>query len=376
MLERLPALALSERAQVRRRAGQEMVPMRGVPMLPMPPHVVDVVSRAAPEVFPRDSRGSITLKTAVAEHLQEKFALAVNPDRELLVTHGAQHGLSVALRALLVPGDEVLIPAPSYFFDGTVRLAGAVPRYVPSAESDGWGLPLDQLKAAISPRTRAILLCNPNNPTGTVPTREELNVVLDLARRHGLYVFADESYERYVHEGPGYVPQMSLVDSYDRLVTLTSLSKNYAFTSWRVGYIHAKADLIDIIHAALEWDAINVGDIPQLAAAAAISGPQDWLDREFSTFRARRDLLLEGVAAAGLTVVTPGAGVFAFVNFSPLGVTGFELEEALLDAGITALSGDSFFGPGSCARVLYGGTAPSLVQLGRQLKVLANRESA
>ncbi|RZK82652.1 MAG: pyridoxal phosphate-dependent aminotransferase [Rhodococcus sp. (in: high G+C Gram-positive bacteria)] len=307
MLERLPALALSDRAQVRRRAGQEMVPMRGVPMLPMPPHVVDVVSRATPEVFPRDSRGSLIFKTAVAEHLREEFALAVNPDRELLVTHGAQHGLSVALRALLVPGDEVLIPAPSYFFDGTVRLAGAVPRYVPSVESDGWRLPLDQMEAAISPRT---------------------------------------------------------------------LSKNYAFTSWRVGYIHAKADLIDIIHAALEWDAINIGDIPQLAAAAAISGPQDWLDREFSTFRTRRDLLLEGVTAAGLTVVTPQAGIFAFVNFSPLGVTGVELEESLLDAGITALSGDRFFGPGSCARVLYGGTAPSLVQLGRQLKVLAHRVSA
>ncbi|MDF3310871.1 pyridoxal phosphate-dependent aminotransferase [Rhodococcus sp. T2V] len=376
MLERLPALALSERAQVRRRAGQAMVPMRGVPMLPMPPHVVDVVSRAAPDVFPRDSRGSITLKTAIAEHLQEKFDLVVNPERELLVTHGAQHGLSVALRALLVPGDEILIPAPSYFFDGTVRLAGAVPRYVPSAESDGWRLPLDQLEAAISPRVRAILLCNPNNPTGTVPTREELTVVLELARRHNLYVFADESYERYVHEGPGYVPQMSLADGYDRLVTLTSLSKNYAFTSWRVGYIHAKADLIDIIHAALEWDAINIGDIPQLAAAAAISGPQEWLDREFCTFRARRDLLLEGVAAAGLTVATPQAGIFAFVNFSPVGVVGIDLEERLLDVGITALSGDRFFGPGSCARVLYGGTEPSLAQLGRQLKVLAHGTSA
>lgn len=373
MLDRLPALELSERAHIRRLSGQVMVPMRGVPMLPMPPHVVDVVARAAPDVFARESRGSLKLKAAIADHLLEKFDLVINPERELLVTHGAQHGLSVALRALLSPGDEILIPSPTYFFDGTVRLSGALPRYVVASESTGWRLPLDDMKAAVSPRTRAILLCNPNNPTGTVPTRQELLAVLELARQHDLYVFADESYERYVHDGPGYVPQMSLVDGYDRLVTLTSLSKNYAFTSWRVGYIHADATLIDVIHAALEWDSINIGDIPQLAAAAAISGPQHWLDVEFSTFRERRDLLLAGVAAAGFSAVTPEAGIFAFVDFSALGLTGLDLEDALLDAGITALSGDRFFGPGSHARVLYGGTAPSLVQLGRQLKKLTDR---
>lgn len=376
MLERLPALVLSERALARRRAGEEMVAMRGVPMLAMPQHVVDVVSRAVPDVFPRDSRGSLTLKNAIARHLQDDFDLVVNPERELLITHGAQHGLSVALRALLQPGEEILIPSPSYFFDGTVRLAGAVPRYVRSEEEEAWCLPLDRLHAAISAGTRAILLCNPNNPTGAVATREELMAVLDLASRHGLYVFADESYERYVHEGPGYVPQMALADLYDRLITVTSLSKNYAFTSWRVGYIHARPDLIDTIHAALEWDAINIGDIPQLAAAAAISGPQEWLDIEFSTFRARRDILLEGVTAAGYTAVVPQAGIFAFVNLSSLGVGGFELENELLTVGLTALSGDRFFGPSTHARLLYGGTESSLAHLNRQLKVLAERHIA
>lgn len=371
MLERLPALVLSERADDARRAGREMVSLRGVPMLPMPPHVVDAVARAAPEVFPRDSRGSMVLKSAVAEHLRANFALDVNPERELLVTYGAQHGLSVVMRALLEPGDEVLIPAPSYFFDGTVRLAGAVPRYVQSAESDSWRLPLGRLAAAITPRTRVILLCNPNNPTGNVPTRDELVATLELANQHGLYVVSDESYERYVHDGPGYVPQMSLVGHYDRLVTLTSLSKNYAFTSWRVGYVHAKPDLVDRIHIALEWDAINVADIPQLAAAAAISGPQDWLDAEFCTFRARRDLLCAAVSAAGFTVVTPAAGVFALVNLSRLGVQAAALEDRLLDVGITALSGHRFLGPGTHSRILYGGSESGLEHLGRQLTMLA-----
>lgn len=372
-VERLPALELSERAQTRRHDGAVVVPMRGVPMLPMPPHVIEAVSRAAGNVFPRVSRGSAELKNVIAEHLQAKFELVVNPDRELLITHGAQHGMSVALRALLTHGDEVLIPAPSYFFDGTVRLAGAIPKYVASREAGNWRLPIAELDAAVGPRTRAIILCNPNNPTGTVPTHEELTAVIAIAERHGLYVFSDESYERYVHEGPGYVPQMSLAHQYDKLVTLTSLSKNYAFTSWRIGYVHARMEHIDRIHSALEWDTINVGDIPQIAASAAISGPQDWLDAEFSTFRTRRDLLLKGVSAAGFTAVAPEAGIFAFVNFAGVYNADFRLEETLLDAGITALSGDRFFGPPHCARVLYGGTEASLIQLSRHLQLLADR---
>lgn len=373
MIERLPALELSERADALRRGGAEIVPIRGVPMLRMPQHVTEAVARAAAEIFPRQSRGSTDLKTAISRHLREDFGLNVDPDNELLITHGAQHGMSVVLRALLDPGDEVLIPAPSYFFDGTVRLAGAVPRYVMAEESENWSLPMAQLEASITPRCKAIILCNPNNPTGSVPSKQELLAVLGLAARRGLYVISDESYERYVHGGPGYVPQMSLTDTYSRLVTVTSLSKNYAFTSWRIGYVHAPSETLKLIHRALEWDAINVGDIPQIAATAAISGPQEWLDAEFSTLRKRRDLLLDHVAAAGFHASVPMAGVFAFVSFEKLGVRGPELEDMLLSAGIAALSGDRFCGPGTHARLLYGGTEENLHQLGRHLKMLADR---
>jgi aspartate/methionine/tyrosine aminotransferase len=373
MLERLPALELAERAEALRCGGADIVPIRGVPMLRMPEHVTDAVARAAAEVFPRQSRGSTDLKAAISQHLHGDFGLNVDPDTDLLITHGAQHGMSVVLRALLNRGDEVLIPAPSYFFDGTVRLAGAVPRYVLAEESENWSLPLDQLQASITPRSKAIILCNPNNPTGSVPARQELLAVLGLAARHGLYVISDESYERYVHGGPGYVPQMSLTDAYSRLITVTSLSKNYAFTSWRIGYVHAPSEILKLIHRALEWDAINVGDIPQIAATAAISGPQEWLDAEFSTLRKRRDLLLDHVAAAGFYAAIPMAGVFAFVNLEKLGVHGPELEDMLLSAGITALGGDRFYGPGTHARLLYGGTEENLGKLGHHLQMLADR---
>lgn len=361
-MERLPALALAERARER-----PVVPMSGVPVLPMPEHVLAAVREAATRPLPRQSRGWPELRRVVAAHLGREFGLAVDPDRELLVTHGAQHGMSVVLRALLSPGDEVVIPAPTYFFDGMVRMAGARPVYVPGRPDDGWATDPGAVRAAVTPATRAILLCNPVNPTGHTPPRQELSDLLALAAEHGLLVLADESYARYVHSGPGYTPQQSLRDVWPELVTVTSLSKNYAFSQWRVGYVHAPHRLLDRIHRAFEWDAINVGDVPQAAACAVLTGPQGWLDVVYSTFRHRRDVLAAAVEAAGFPVVRPDAGIFLFPDFTALGVRGRELEETLLCKGITGIAGDAFHGPAGHARLLYGGAEADLVEVGKRL---------
>ncbi|MFJ1997761.1 pyridoxal phosphate-dependent aminotransferase [Streptomyces asiaticus] len=369
-LERLPALELADRARTAPPHHVAMVPFRGVPMLPMPEHVVEAARTAAGEMFPRNSRGSEGLRQAIASRLEAAYGLAVDPGRELLITHGAQHGMSVALRALLSPGDDVVIPAPSYFFDGMIRLAGARPVYVPSDEGRGWDHVPAAVEAAITPATRALLICNPNNPTGYVPSRERLCQLLDIAARHGLIVFSDESYERYVWDGPGYVPQMLLRDHHPDLVTVTSLSKNYAFTSWRVGYVHAPAHLLKPIHHAFEWDAINVGDVAQAAAHAVMTGPQHWIEQEFATMRTRRDILRDGLESAGLASVRPDAGVFVFVDCAPLGFRGRRLERLLLDHGMTAIAGDAFAGPDTHVRMVYGGSAADLEEVGRRLEEL------
>ncbi|PXY25815.1 aspartate aminotransferase [Prauserella coralliicola] len=357
MLDRLPALALADRALDL----PNPVELAGVPVLPMPDHVVEAVRRVAGKAFPRISRGSPTLRAALGA------AVHADPD-ELLVTHGAQHGMSVALRALLTPGDEVLVPTPTYFFDGMVKMAGAHPVHVPTRAADGWAADPDALGAAVTPATRALLLCNPNNPTGHTPTREQLGALADFAGRHGLIVFSDESYERYVHDGPGYVPLQALRDRHPDLVTVTSLSKNYAFSHWRVGYVHAPRPLLDQIHAAFEWDSINVGEIPQVAAEAAVTGPQDWLDHAFARLRGNRDLLVRVLGEQGVPVVPPTSGIFALADLSVLG-KGRALEDRLLARGITALAGDAFGGPADHARLLYGGPESGLRELGRRIRV-------
>ncbi|MFI5610246.1 pyridoxal phosphate-dependent aminotransferase [Amycolatopsis sp. NPDC051903] len=368
-MERLPALALAERARAR-----SAVPLPGVPALPMPGHVLDAVREVAGRVLPRQSRGWPELRRILAAHLGDRFGLVVDPDREVLVTHGAQQGMSVVLRALLAPGDEVVVPAPTYFFDGVVRMAGARPVYVPSRPDHSWATDLAALRAAVTPATRAILLCNPVNPTGHTPARDELSAILALAAERGLLVVSDESYARYVHSGPGYTPQQCLREEWPDLVTVTSLSKNYAFTPWRIGYVHAPAHLLERVHRAFEWDAINVGDAPQAAACAVLTGPQDWLDVVFSTFRRRRDLLCDAIEAAGLSVVRPSAGIFVFPDFSVLGLRGRDLEEALLRHGVPGIAGDAFQGPAAHARLLYGGTEADLAEAGQQLAALVRDE--
>ncbi|CCQ14452.1 putative uncharacterized protein [Rhodococcus sp. AW25M09] len=368
---RLSALAFSERVKARIDRGEDLVPVRGVPVLPMPQHVVDAVSVAAAQPHARATRGTPALREAIAHTLRSTHSMTVDPESEVLVTHGAQHGMSVALRALVAPGDSVIVPTPTYFFDGMLRSAGAQPKYVATSSSDGWSIDPAAIRDAIDGTTRAILLCNPNNPTGNTPTVEVLRAIVDIAEQHDLYVLSDESYERYVHSGPGYVPLRSLADSTtpatDRIVTVTSLSKNYAFTNWRVGYVHAAAPTLTKIHSAFEWDAIDVGSVPQAAAVAVLSGPQDWLEVEFATMKQRRDELVRAVARFAVPAATPDAGVFLLADLSASGLTGRELEESLLDHGITALSGDGFHAPAGHVRLLYGADIDSVSALGERV---------
>jgi aspartate/methionine/tyrosine aminotransferase len=365
---RLPALEIAERAAALRARGGEVLNIIGVPVLPMPPHVVAAAADAAPRAFPRQSRGWPELRRALSGHLRDVLAVTADPDTELLITHGAQHGMSLALRALLAAGDEVVVPAPTYFYDGTLRSARLTPVYVATSPGTGWALDPDALRRHVTRATRAILLCNPNNPTGNVPTAAELAAIVDLAREHNLLVFSDESYERYVHEG-AYTPIAAFGHVHDQLVTVTSMSKNYAFTNWRIGYLHAPAGLTGRIHETLEWDSINVGDVPQAAAVAALEGPQEWILGPLSSLKERRDILHAALSGAGVPAVLPPAGVFLFADLAGSGLAGRDLESALLAEGIPAVAGDAFSGYGShgnYARLMYGSAPDVVAETGRR----------
>ncbi len=205
----------------------------GAPILPMPEHVRRSVAEAMNCPDSRDTRGLPELRAAIAEELSREHGLRVDPERRLLITHGAMQGLSIVLRTVLAPGDEVIVPTPTFFFDGAIRESGAIPAYVPSRESEGWALDPARFEAAITARSRAVLLCNPNNPTGYLPDAATLAAVVDLVARHGLLILCDESWQHFTYDGRRYQPVETFADRWPHIVTITSLSKYYALASWR-----------------------------------------------------------------------------------------------------------------------------------------------
>lgn len=371
-LGRLPALDLAERAAAH---GTDVVPMPGAPVIPMPDHVVEAARAAAAEAMGRETRGEPTLRHALAAMLHERQGVDVDPDRELLVTHGASHAISVVLGALLSPGDQVLVPTPTYFFDGPIVRGGGEPLHVSSDATSGWAWDFDAIAAAITSQVRVILVCNPVNPTGRLHTADEIDELVALARCHDLTIVADESFSDYVFEGV-HIPFSSRRPDHDRIISIQSLSKNYAFASWRIGYVQAAASLLNRIHACFEWDAINVGPVPQAAATAALTGDRRWLDQHLEGYRAKRDLLVRLVRAAGFDTVVPEAGASLLADFSALGLQGRRLEDHLLAHGVAAIAGDAFRGPPASARLLFGGTPSQLQELGRRLANLGAAPSS
>jgi len=281
----------------------------------MPEHVRRAVVQAMDQPDPRDSRGLPELRQAIAAELRQERGLSVDPERRLLITHGAMHGLSLVLRTVLAPGDEVIVPTPTFFFDGAIREAGAAPVFVPSRERDGWALDPARLEAAVTSRTRALLLCNPNNPTGYLPDVATVAAVVEIAARHGLLVISDDSWQHFTYDGNRYHPVEASADRWPHVVTVMSLSKYYALASWRVGYILAQPAIIDALERRLQWDSVCCGIVPQRAATAALTGPRDWLDQALSTYQGKRDLVCDGIAASGLTApARPQAGAFLLVD--------------------------------------------------------------
>ena len=255
------------------------------------------------------------------------------------MTHGAMQAVNVLLRALLRHGGNVVIPTPNFFFDGAIRLAGGEPVHVPSTERMGWAWDLDGIANAVDSQTRAILFSNPTNPTGYLPTAEELDAVIELGRAREALVISDESYDRLVYSDGTFTSILGR-DRTDNVVLIRSLSKGYAMANWRVGYIVADPSVIDACLVVFEWESLHCGYVAQRVAAAAIQGPQEWLDEAFLSYQPKRDLVFEAVADnPWLACLRPPSTPFLFVDVSRLPAAGGSPVELMLAAGVPTVPG-------------------------------------
>lgn len=294
---------------------------QGFPDTDGPAEIAEAAVRAI-----RDGRGNQyppgpgipELRQAVAAHQQRFYGLSYDPDTEVLVTAGATEAIAAALLALLEPGDEVIALEPFYdSYAACIAMAGAV-RVPLTLRAPHFRPDLDALRDAVTPRTRLLLLNTPHNPTGTVLTREELTAIAELAVERDLLVVTDEVYEHLVFEG-GHTPLASLPGMRERTVTISSAGKTFSFTGWKVGWVTGTQELVTAVRSAKQFlTYVNAGPF-QYAIAEALRLPDAYFDDFRADLRRKRDLLGDGLRAAGFEVYQPQGTYFITTDISPFG---------------------------------------------------------
>jgi N-succinyldiaminopimelate aminotransferase len=288
--------------------------------------------------------GVPALRQAIARHQQRHYGIELDPDREIVVTTGATEGVAAALLGLVDPGDEVVVLEPYYdSYVAMIQMVGAVRRPVTLAAPE-FRLRGDDLRAAIGPRTRFILLNSPHNPAGTVLTRPELQVVADVATEHDLTVITDEVYEHLTFDDHEHVPISTLPGMWERTLSLSSAGKSYSVTGWKVGWATGPAELVSALLSAKQWLTFTSGAPLQPAIAVALDEEPAWPRALARDLLARRDLLCDGLASLGLDVRRPEGTYFALTDISSLGwQDGMEFCLALPErAGVVAIPTQPF----------------------------------
>ncbi|MFC8600920.1 pyridoxal phosphate-dependent aminotransferase, partial [Streptomyces olivaceus] len=291
------------------------------------------------------------LRTAVAAHQLRRYGLSFDPDTEVLVTAGATEAIAAALLALLEPGDEVVALEPYYdSYAACIAMAGGtrVPVTLRPGTADGepaFRLDLDELRDAVTDRTRLLLLNTPHNPTGTVLTRDELAAVAELAVERDLLVVTDEVYEHLVFGTAEHVPIATFPGMRERTVTIGSAGKTYAFTGWKVGWVTAAPALLTAVRSAKQYLTYVASGPFQYAVAEALALPDSYLTAYRQDMEAKRDLLAAGLAEAGFGVYRPAGTYFVTTDIRPLGESdGFAFCRSLPErAGVVAVPNAVFY---------------------------------
>ncbi|MET7692763.1 pyridoxal phosphate-dependent aminotransferase [Streptomyces sp. NPDC005483] len=287
------------------------------------------------------------LRTAVAAHQERRYGLSYDPDAEVLVTAGATEAIAAALLALVEPGDEVVAFEPYYdSYAACIAMAGGTRVPVTLRPHEGsFRLDLDELRAAVTDRTRLLLINTPHNPTGTVLTREELTAIAELAVERDLLVVTDEVYEHLVFDDAEHLPLATLPGMRERTVSIGSAGKTFSFTGWKVGWITSTPALVSAVRSAKQFLTYVSSGPFQYAVAEALALP----DSYFAAFRedmlAKRDLLSAGLADAGFEVFRPAGTYFVTTDIRPLGESdGFAFCRALPErVGVVAIPNAVFY---------------------------------
>ena len=302
----------------------------------------DAIASGANQYAP--GNGVAALRQAIARHQQRHYGIDLDPDSQVVVTTGCTEGIAAALLALVDPGDEVVVLEPYYdSYVAMIQMAGGVRRPVTLRAPD-FRLDPDELRNAVGPRTRLVLLNSPHNPTGTVLNLRELRAVADVALERDLLVVTDEVYEHLTFGDHEHVALATLPGMFERTLTLSSAGKSYSVTGWKVGWATGPAALVSAVLAASQWLTFTSGAPLQPAVAHGLDAEPQWPRVLAQSLEKRRDLLCDGLASLGLGVRRPEGTYFALTDISSLGwQDGMEFCLALPErAGVVAIPTQPF----------------------------------
>jgi aminotransferase len=324
---------------------------QGVCDTPLPPPVMDAAFRAIQDGYNIYTRldGVAVLRQAISEKLARHNNLMADPEKEILVTSGATGAMYAACLALFNPGDQVVLFEPFYGYHYNTLLSLRVEPVPVPLEPATWEIDFDRLRAAITPRTRGLIINTPGNPCGKVFTRAELEVLAAMAIEFDLFVLTDEIYEYFVYEGQTHVSPAQIPGMEDRTVTISGFSKTFSMTGWRVGYLSAASKWISAIGYFHDLTYICSPSPFQYAAAAGLRALPDSFYKEMATeYQKKRDQLCEALTVAGLTPAVPAGAYYVLADASEIEgeKASIKARNLLRATGVAGVAGSAFYGSG------------------------------
>ncbi len=289
--------------------------------------------------------GLFELREALSDYLARRYGVQYDPEREILITVGVSEALHLTATALLNPGDEVIIPEPCFVsYAPTVALAGGRPVHVPTRAEDAFQVDAEQVARAVTPRTKAVLIGYPNNPTGAVMSRERLAELVALAETHNLLIWSDEIYDRLVY-GVEHVCVPTLPGARERTILLGGFSKDFAMTGWRLGYACGPAPLIAGLRKVHQYIVMSAPTTAQYAALEALKVADEVVEHMRLAYDRRRQVIVRGLNEIGLPTFEPRGAFYVFPNIESTGLSSEEFSERLLLEERVAVIPGSVFGP-------------------------------
>jgi len=360
-------LAISAKAKKMKADGIDIIGFgAGEPDFDTPDHIKEAAIKAINDGFTKytPASGTLELKKAICDKFKKDNNLEYNTSN-IVVSNGAKHCLVNTFGAILNPGDEVIIPAPFWVsYPEMVKISDGVPVILNSTEEEGFKLSIEKLEKAITPKTKAIVLNSPSNPTGMVYSEDELKAIADIAVSKNIFIISDEIYEKLIYDGNKHVSIASLNDKIkDLTIIVNGVSKSYSMTGWRIGYTASNEKIAKIMSNVQSHATSNPNSIAQKAAQAGLEGPEDVVQKMASEFVKRRDYMVERINSInGVSCLKPKGAFYVMMNISK--IIGTEIDgvkingsddfaNLLLDKANVALVPGSGFGTDIHVRLSY-----------------------